>query len=127
MKFKYIFHIDDDQDDTEFFFSAALEASHGVNVEIFFDSRKALEKLLDMDVNVMPDAIFLDLNMPVLSGFEFLKEIKCHSSLKMIQVIILSTSSQQESKETAKKLGADGFITKPSNFYELVSILKSYL
>lgn len=125
MKFRTIFHIDDDQDDTELFFLAAMEAAENVAVEVFFDSRKALEKLISS--TVFPDAIFLDLNMPVMDGFEFLQEIKSHEDLKFIPVIILSTSSQQHTREAAIKLGAQGFITKPSNYYQLVDILKSYL
>jgi CheY-like chemotaxis protein len=126
MKFKNIFHIDDDHDDTELFFSAALEASNGnVTVEVYFDSHRALQKLADLAVP--PDAIFLDLNMPVMDGFQFLREIKSNSSLQGISIIILSTSSQQQTIEAAKKLGADGFITKPSNYYHLVDILKNYL
>lgn len=125
MKFKNIFHIDNDPDDTEFFFAAALEAGGNVSVDIFFDAPRALEKLTDMPM--LPDAIFLDLNMPVMDGFEFLKQIKSLSVLECIPVIILSTSSQQHTIEAAKKMGAEGFITKPSDYYQLVNILKSYL
>ncbi|TDW46652.1 response regulator receiver domain-containing protein [Flavobacterium sp. 270] len=125
MKFKNIFHIDNDPDDTEFFFAAALEACSNVSVDVFFDARRALEKLSDM--SIIPDAIFLDLNMPMMDGFQFLKEIKCLSGAQSIPIIILSTSSQPETIDAAKKMGAEGFITKPSDYYQLVDILKSYL
>ena len=125
MKFKNIFHIDNDPDDTEFFFVAALEACSTVSVDVFFDARRALEKL--SEISIIPDAIFLDLNMPIMDGFQFLREIKSLSALQSIPVIILSTSSQQETVDAAKKMGAQGFITKPSDYYQLVDILKSYL
>lgn len=125
MKFKTIFHIDDDTDDTELFFSAALEASKNVAVEIFLDSQKALQNLVE--ISTLPDAIFLDLNMPIMDGFQFLRKVKSNEGLKSIPIIILSTSSQQETIDAAKKFGAAGFITKPSNYYHLVDILKTYL
>lgn len=125
MKFKNIFHIDNDPEDTEFFFAAAMEACSNVSVAVFFDARKALETLAN--IPEIPDAIFLDLNMPILDGLGFLKEIKCIPHLKSIPVIILSTSSLQDTIDAAKKMGAHGFITKPSDYYQLVDILKSYL
>lgn len=125
MNFEHIYHIDDDQDDTEFFFAAAMEASGNVNVEIFFDSSKALKILRTL--SVLPDAVFLDLNMPVLDGFNFLKELKKNADLKSLPVIILSTTSHPDAIRTCKMLGAAGFITKPSDFYNLVDILKTYL
>lgn len=84
-----------------------------------------MEKL--SEISIIPDAIFLDLNMPIMDGFQFLREIKSLSALQSIPVIILSTSSQQETVDAAKKMGAQGFITKPSDYYQLVDILKSYL
>ena len=125
MKFKNIFHIDNDPDDTEFFFAAALDACSSVSVEIFFDAQRALERL--GDIQIIPDAIFLDLNMPIMDGFEFLNKIKNQSVLQSIPVIILSTTSLQETIDAAKKKGAAGFITKPSDYYQLVDILKTYL
>lgn len=125
MNFTHVYHIDDDPDDTEFFFSAAMEASEKVNIEIFFDSSKALKNLAAL--SVLPDAVFLDLNMPVLDGFDFLRELKKNAHLKSLPVIILSTASHPDAVSKCKMLGAAGFITKPSNFYSLVDILKAYL
>lgn len=125
MRYQNIFHIDDDEDDAEIFLSAALEASDQVTVEAFYDARIALERLAILPA--LPDAIFLDLNMPIMDGFQFLKELRGRTALKAIPVIILSTSSHQDTIEATKELGADGFITKPSDYNQLVTILRSYL
>lgn len=125
MRYQHIFHIDDDEDDAEIFLSAALEVSEEVSVEGFYDARRALEMLIGLEV--LPDAIFLDLNMPIMDGFEFLREVRSSTAFQNIPVIILSTSSHQDTIDTTTRLGADGFITKPSDYNALVTILRSYL
>jgi CheY-like chemotaxis protein len=60
-----------------------------------------------------PDVIFLDLNMPLMNGRQFLEEIKKKDGLSHIPVIILSTSSDKSTIEDTRRLGARDFITKP--------------
>jgi len=125
MRYQHIFHIDDDEDDAEIFLSAALEVSDKVSVEGFYDARTALEKLTGLEA--LPDAIFLDLNMPIMDGFEFLRQVQNSTALQNVPVIILSTSSHQDTIDKTTRLGADGFITKPSDYNALVTILRPYL
>lgn len=62
-----------------------------------------------------------------MDGLEFLRQIKSNPDIQGIPIIILSTSSEQKTIDTAIGLGAAGFIIKPSNYYSLVEILKDYL
>ena len=73
------------------------------------------------------DLLFLDLNMPLMDGRQFLIEIKKHITLKDIPVIILSTSSDRTIVNEMKQLGAKDFITKPDRYSEWESVLKKYL
>lgn len=124
MAYRNILLIDDDKDDQEIFLSALEQAAASTGVHALADAREALKKLLAGELN--PDAIFLDLNMPVMTGQEFLSEIK-KTPLHPIPVFVLSTSSHPPTIETATRLGAHRFITKPDGFLELVSILRSVL
>lgn len=65
--------------------------------------------------NSPPDLIFLDINMPVMNGFEFLKEFHTLPSefTKNIKVIMLTSSINEEDFKTAKQLGCDSYLTKP--------------
>jgi CheY-like chemotaxis protein len=54
----------------------------------------------------MPDLIFLDINMPVVNGWEFLVKLKSDDKYKRIPVIILTTSSDKTNKQIASDLGA---------------------
>ena len=73
----------------------------------------------------MPDLIFLDINMPVMNGLEFLKHLKAETPFDQIPVIVLSANTGI--KEQVYRLGANGCITKPASFNELKSEIKHAL
>jgi CheY-like chemotaxis protein len=85
----------------------------------------ALETLKKGDLN--PDYIFLDLNMPVLTGRDCLIEIRKLTRFKQTPVLIYTTSSGEKDKEDVIKLGATSFITKPNKVSVLTSVLKEIL
>jgi CheY-like chemotaxis protein len=125
MAYKNLLLIDDDEDDQEIFLSAVRDISDVVRFTTFFSGIEALENLSQSAIR--PDVIFLDLNMPVMNGQQFLVAIKKDPNLKDIPVIIFSTSSQPSAIQTVKELGAADFITKPGLFNELVNILRPLL
>lgn len=86
------------------------------------NAREALENLNSSPTH--PDVIFLDLNMPIMTGQEFLIKIKQCQNLARIPVIIFSTSSNQTTKDLTKNLGAESFITKPQLLEDLIAILQ---
>ncbi len=116
--------IDDDEDDRDFF-QFALETINKniryVGVESGYDALNLLQN------NSLPDYIFLDLNMPGMSGRECLSELKNTPNLSHIPVIIFSTSSDPHDKEETKQLGAVDFITKPSKTSELTQALNNFI
>lgn len=60
-----------------------------------------------------PDIILLDLNMPKMNGFEFLKKLRENEDWKDIKIFVLSTSDDHEDKAAVADMGISGFITKP--------------
>ena len=86
------------------------------------------EEALKMARENKPDLILLDLIMPVKDGFETLKELKADSSLKDVQVIILSNLSQEEDRQRVLNLGAVEYVVKADvSFSEIVKLVKKYL
>ena len=92
-------------------------------VEIFDDleivghasnGEEAIRKLANREV--VPDLIFVDMNMPLMNGTQFLKERNRLDGVSTIPVIILTTSSSQKSIEETLSLGARDYITKPDRF-----------
>jgi CheY-like chemotaxis protein len=115
---------DDDRDDAELF-SEALTA---IDPDITFHHVENGEAVLDYLTNAdgdKPDVIFLDLNMPAMSGWQCLAKLKNISNLKEIPVVMYSTSSNPREKEIALDLGAVGFVTKPTDFTILTGILEA--
>ena len=125
MDYRHILLIDDDQDDQEIFLTAIEAVSDQADYMAIGSAETALRQLANGEV--IADLIFLDLNMPIMSGQQFLSKIKDHETLKKIPVIILSTSSRAETIQEVKRLGAHDFITKPDKFDTLKKILHSII
>lgn len=70
------------------------------------------ETALKMTERLKPDMVLLDLLMPKMNGFDYLKSIKANSSLKHIPVIVLSNLGDTDDIEEAKALGADDYFIK---------------
>ena len=118
--------IDDDSDDIELFREAVYELSRDIVCWTAKDGEEGL-KMLTQDLMVLPDYIFLDVNMPVMDGKQTLTKIKQHTRLKTIPVFMYSTTSNDHEISHMKNLGARDFVIKPPTFERLVKMLKSVL
>lgn len=113
---------DDDNDDAEMFGEALSRIDAAIAFHHVTDG-DALFQFLDNVENVMPDIIFLDVNMPKTSGWEWLDKLKAHNDYKAIPVIMYSTSSIPHDKEIAIESGALGFLTKANDFNVMIKEL----
>ena len=118
-----IFLVEDDIDDQLFFIQAIKEIVNNIKYTIAHDGRDALVKL--KIIRHLPDLIFLDINMPVMNGLEFLKHLKAETPYDQIPVIVFSATA--DIKEQVHRLGANGCITKPASINELKSEIKNAL
>lgn len=125
MHYSKVLLIDDDEDDQELFLQAIREIAASLECVALDNARSALTLLENHTLTV--DVIFLDLNMPIMTGQQFLMELNRREDLNQIPVIILSTSANSDTIDQAKALGAQIFITKPSSFKELKNILHKIL
>ncbi|GGM88342.1 response regulator [Dyadobacter beijingensis] len=125
MLYQNILLIDDDEDDQEIFLTALESTGKPVQCTVLDSARKALTKIVKGEIET--DLIFLDLNMPLMNGQQFLTEIKKDVKLREIPVVILSTSSNSATIAQVAELGAGRFFTKPGRFEDLVAILNDVL
>lgn len=116
--------IDDDQEDRELF-EIALE-----RLKIPYTLMEAANgiigrEMLESGLIQLPDYIFLDLNMPLLNGKEFLSLARQTPLLQDIPIIIYSTSSYYKDIETTQNLGATHFVSKMPNLERLAMVLSN--
>lgn len=120
--------VEDDPEDRMLAEDALEEISPRFPVRFLDDGEELLDYLQqkdDIDKHPMPGVIVMDLNMPRLDGREALAKIKSHPVFKSIPVIILTTSNSSKDINTCYELGANSYITKPSNYRELVQIMET--
>lgn len=116
--------VDDDKDDQEIFLIALSESGLNMGLEIADDGCDALIKLQSSPF-FEPDLILLDINMPKQNGWECLTQIRAIDRLAKTPIYMYSTSSAEFDKDTAERLGANGFIQKPSTVDELCGVLQN--
>lgn len=70
--------------------------------------------------NSQIDLILLDLNMPKMNGFEFLKQLRAHSDLKYLPTVVLTTSINRSDLKQAYSIGVAGYLVKPLKYDDYV-------
>jgi CheY-like chemotaxis protein len=118
--------VDDDHEDCELFHEAIHDIDPVIKCWTARDGRQAIN-LLTKELVLLPDYIFLDINMPLMNGKETLNEIKKNTRLRDIPVIMYSTTSDTKEIQSYYKLGAHDFLIKPNNFNKLVEALSSII
>lgn len=122
---------DDDAED-RMLIQEALEESRLKNHIQFVENGEELMdyllnkgKFADKENHPTPGLILLDLNMPKKDGREALKEIKANDHLRLIPIVVLTTSKAEEDILKTYDLGVSSFITKPVTFTALVDVMKT--
>lgn len=83
------------------------------------------EPYTESETSPKPGIILLDLNMPVMGGIEFLKIVKSNENFKIIPVVVMTTSKEENDLVESYKLGVAGYILKPMDFYQFVKVIKA--
>lgn len=121
MEGKMILLADDDTDDAEMFCEALAEIDESIVCHCSENGSGVLNMLKDQEKT--PKVVFLDLNMPIMNGWECLKQLKQEERYKDIPVIMISTSSHKNDMDTAANLGAVCYFVKPNTFKDLKQTL----
>ncbi|EGR4409628.1 response regulator [Vibrio cholerae] len=95
----------------------------GYEVETAADGREALAKAQKARF----DVIISDVNMPVMTGFEFVKTVRMQSQYKFTPILMLTTETSPEKKQEGKAVGATGWLVKPFNPETLLKTLQRVL
>lgn len=118
-----ILYADDDSDDREIFAEILEEIDPEISLVEASDGRETINILAQ---GILPDLIFLDINMPRLNGEETLVEIRKDKRFKNTKVVIYSTSVNPKSIDTYLSLNAE-FLLKPNSVQDGVNKLRNVI
>lgn len=124
----HILLVEDNEGDI-FLTKEAIEESKIFNtISVIKDGSEVMSYLMKKGNHTKaqtPDLILLDLNLPKRNGLEVLQQVKSHSDLKAIPVIMLTSSSSEKDVMDSYKLYANCFITKPIDAESFLNVLRS--
>jgi CheY-like chemotaxis protein len=116
-----VFLVEDDEDDRFLFQGAITDIRDEIDYHEFYDGESFLKTISSS--SQLPDAIFLDLNLPRRNGIECLDFLRSRLGDSIIKVFILSTSSSRRMIEQTRDLGANLYIRKSENYNDLKNLI----
>jgi DNA-binding response OmpR family regulator len=124
-----ILMVEDDPKDTELTLTALEEYNLSNEVVVTRDGEEALDYLYSRGkfagrTTENPAVLLLDLKLPKVDGLEVLKQIKSDDNLKMIPVVVLTSSREERDMVASYELGVNAYVVKPVDFHEFVNAIK---
>ncbi len=126
---KRILLVEDDSKDVELTLMALAEYNLANEVVVVRDGAEALDYLQRTGsfltrVENNPAVVLLDLKLPKVDGLEVLRQMKSDNRLKMIPVVVLTSSREERDLVESYKLGVNAYVVKPVDFHEFVDAVK---
>ena len=121
--------VEDDPKDVELTLTALDEYNLANEVVVARDGEEALDYLycrgnFTERPSENPAVLLLDLKLPKIDGLEVLQQVKSDPNLKMIPVVVLTSSREEKDMVTSYKLGVNAYVVKPVDFHEFVNAIK---
>ncbi len=127
---KVILLVEDNADDEVLTLRALKKNNIRNEVVIARDGSEALDYLFgtgvhaDRELTVMPQIILLDLELPKVDGFEVLHRVRSNEATKLLPVVILTTSNEDQDRIRGYGLGANSFVRKPVEFDKFIEAVR---
>jgi DNA-binding response OmpR family regulator len=124
-----ILMVEDDTKDVELTLTALEEYKLANEVVVTRDGEEALDYLycrgnFQTRSGGNPAVLLLDLKLPKVDGLEVLKQIRSDEKLKVIPVVMLTSSNEEKDMVASYRLGVNAYVVKPVNFHEFVNAVK---
>jgi two-component system response regulator len=130
MNDKVILLVEDNADDEALTLRALKKNNIRNEVVVARDGSEALDYLFGSgahagrDLRVMPQIILLDLKLPKVDGFEVLNRMRSNEGTKLLPVVILTTSNEDQDRIRGYDLGANSFVRKPVEFDKFIEAVR---
>jgi CheY-like chemotaxis protein len=124
-----ILMVEDDPKDVELTLTALEDYNLANEVVVTRDGQQALDYLhcrgeYKTRSRDNPAVMLLDLKLPKVDGLEVLKQVKSDSDLRVIPVVVLTSSKEEKDMVASYKLGVNAYVVKPVDFHEFVNAIK---
>ena len=124
-----ILMVEDDNNDVDMTMTALEEYNLANEVVVTRDGEEALDYLFCRGrykgrTNENPAVLLLDLKLPKIDGLEVLRQVKSDDTLKMIPVVVLTSSHEEKDMVASYQLGVKAYVVKPVDFHEFVNAIK---
>jgi CheY-like chemotaxis protein len=124
-----ILMVEDDSKDVELTLTALEEYNLANEVIVTRDGEQALDYLFcrgeyQTRLSGNPAVLLLDLKLPKVDGLEVLKQIRSNGELKLIPVVVLTSSKEEKDMVASYKLGVNAYVVKPVDFHDFVNAIK---
>jgi CheY-like chemotaxis protein len=121
--------VEDDPRDVELTLTALDDYKLANEVVVARDGQQALDYLrcqgeYKTRVNENPAVLLLDLKLPKVDGLEVLKEIRADERLKLIPIVVLTSSQEEKDMIRSYTLGVNAYVVKPVDFHEFINAVK---
>ena len=123
---KIVAVVDDDLDDLLVVTDALSRFDESVECKIFYTAEDVIESLIDQR-DLLPYCIFIDINMPRITGVELLRRLRAHAFLDEVKIVMLSTSISEMDMEKLLAIGANSGFVKPNDEQSYSDIFHSVL
>lgn len=123
--------VEDQDDDVELTLRAFARSSIANEIVVVRDGEEALEFLFctgahaGRDSSRMPMVVLLDLGLPKINGLDVLRRIRADQRTRLLPVVMLTSSREEQDVISSYDLGANGFVRKPVDFLEFVEAAHS--
>jgi CheY-like chemotaxis protein len=130
MELKRILLVEDSLNDIELILTSLAENNLGNEVVVVRDGEEALDYIYRRGVFRLrregnPVVVMLDLKLPKVDGFEVLGRLKSDPSLRVIPVVVLTSSREERDLARCYELGTNAYVVKPIDFHEFVDVIKN--
>jgi DNA-binding response OmpR family regulator len=120
---------EDDGNDVDMTMTALEEYNLANEVIVTRDGEEALDYLYcrgkyELRASDNPAVLLLDLKLPKVDGLEVLRQVKSDDKLKMIPVVVLTSSHEEKDLVVSYQLGVNAYVVKPVDFHEFVNAIK---
>ena len=122
----WILLVEDNPDDEALTLRALRKANVGNDIVVARDGAEALDRLLGGDAasRGLPQVVLLDLKLPKVDGLEVLRRLRADDRTKILPVVILTSSNEEQDRVAGYQLGANSYVRKPVDFAQFAEAVR---